>query len=288
MQLAEASRGGAAVTRCDTSLGDGPLQIGISQRYLCRSTSQIRYNTSMLEESLQFVSWRLGAGWLPEQHSSPTPENAVGVCKNLQELKIQPRRVTNSSLQAKIQPRRVTNSFTLETGPKSSWKKAPASSGSRDTGMLVDGVRDGGSERCTAQHGGRTGSPSHSLPRGPHSGGMKGKSVFVLKALAQNGVLGRRRWRDPSSAGRALHQPSGRRGWLQLARTNFMTLSQSLHPPISLKSLVAAYSSALPVWITDTQKTLSLPHANTCASGTGHARLAQPTEGTNWCMGLSW
>ena len=93
--------------------------------------------------------------------------------------------------------------------------------------------------------------PSSSLLQDSHSCSMKAQGAFVLKALAQNGVLGRRRQRDPNSAGRALRRPSGHQGWLQISHTNFMTLNQSLHPPISLNKQPLSFLSVLSVWITD-------------------------------------
>lgn len=74
----------------------------------------------------------------------------------------------------------------------------------------------------------RQGSVTHSLLQGSHSCSTKAAGVFVLK-MAQNGVWGRRRWRDPTSMGRALGGEGG--AWLQLSPANFMTLSQPLYLP---------------------------------------------------------
>jgi len=53
---------------------------------------------------------------------------------------------------------------------------------------------------------------SHSLLQDSPSHSMKAKGAFVLKYLAQNRGLGRRRQCDPNSRGRALHRPSAHRG----------------------------------------------------------------------------
>lgn len=114
-------------------------------------------------------------------------------------------------------------------------------------GSGVEGLSSAQPETAAGQ-----GSLSHSLLQDSHSCSTKAKKVLLCSRFWHKmGVWAGGDGVTPIAQVGHCAGHRDIRGWLQQSHTNFMTLSQSLQPPISLNKQPLSFLSVLPVWITD-------------------------------------